>query len=117
MDWRVGMGSGLQVESGGMLVSRIRLQAHLMPAHNSTHVPLSYPTFVMLTHVAPVVILWVHGTPLIFVGSFSTVYVRLCERLFNLAKTGSVGITTGEAFCGVVGSKTRKEYTVLVSVT
>lgn len=28
---------------------------------------------------------------------------------------GSVGVTTGEAFCGVVGSKTRKEYTVLVS--
>lgn len=26
-----------------------------------------------------------------------------------------MGITTGEAFCGVVGSKTRKEYTVLVS--
>lgn len=41
---------------------------------------------------------------------------RLCERLFELAKVGSVGITTGEAFCGVVGSKTRKEYTVLVSV-
>ena len=40
---------------------------------------------------------------------------RLCERLFDLAKVGSVGITTGEAFCGVVGSKTRKEYTVLVS--
>ncbi|CAM9700607.1 unnamed protein product, partial [Sphacelaria rigidula] len=39
--------------------------------------------------------------------------LRLCERLFDLAKTGSVGITTGEAFCGVVGSKTRKEYTVL----
>lgn len=41
---------------------------------------------------------------------------RLCERLFDLAKVGSVGITTGEAFCGVVGSKTRKEYTVLVGV-
>ncbi|CAN0429922.1 unnamed protein product [Discosporangium mesarthrocarpum] len=39
--------------------------------------------------------------------------LRLCERLFDLGKTGSVGITTGEAFCGVVGSKTRKEYTVL----
>ena len=26
-----------------------------------------------------------------------------------------MGITTGEAFCGVVGSKTRKEYTILVS--
>ncbi|CAN0212527.1 unnamed protein product [Ectocarpus sp. 4 AP-2014] len=37
----------------------------------------------------------------------------MCERLFDLAKVGSVGITTGEAFCGVVGSKTRKEYTVL----
>eukprot|EP00903_Cladosiphon_okamuranus_P016576 g15291.t1 len=39
--------------------------------------------------------------------------LRLCERLFELAKVGSVGITTGEAFCGVVGSKTRKEYTIL----
>ena len=46
---------------------------------------------------------------------FPVLHHRLCERLFDLAKVGSVGITTGEAFCGVVGSKTRKEYTVLVS--
>ncbi|CAM9507822.1 unnamed protein product, partial [Phaeothamnion confervicola] len=39
--------------------------------------------------------------------------LRLCERLFDQRYTGSVGITTGEAFCGVVGSKTRREYTVL----
>ncbi|CAM9218617.1 unnamed protein product [Chrysoparadoxa australica] len=39
--------------------------------------------------------------------------LRLSERLFDLALMSSVGITTGEAFCGVVGSKTRKEYTVL----
>lgn len=46
--------------------------------------------------------------------SSSRLQNRLCERLFELAKVGSVGITTGEAFCGVVGSKTRKEYTILV---
>jgi class 3 adenylate cyclase len=39
--------------------------------------------------------------------------LRLCERLFDLGLSPSVGITTGKAFCGVVGSKTRREYTVL----
>src|SRR5690554_3167475 len=39
--------------------------------------------------------------------------IRVCEKLFDLGLTVSVGITTGEVFCGVVGSKTRREYTVL----
>jgi class 3 adenylate cyclase len=34
-------------------------------------------------------------------------------RLWDLGLLASVGITTGVVFCGVVGSATRKEYTVL----
>eukprot|EP00937_MAST-01D_sp_MAST-1D-sp2_P001500 g1500.t1 len=38
----------------------------------------------------------------------------ISERLFELGLVASVGITTGtKIFCGVVGSKTRHEYTVL----
>jgi class 3 adenylate cyclase len=37
----------------------------------------------------------------------------VCKKLFELNLTVSVGITTGEVFCGVAGSKTRREYTVL----
>jgi class 3 adenylate cyclase len=40
--------------------------------------------------------------------------LSICEKLFELEKLASVGITTGtDIFCGVVGSKTRREYTVL----
>eukprot|EP00602_Paraphysomonas_sp_CaronLab_P010748 CAMPEP_0185039174 /NCGR_PEP_ID=MMETSP1103-20130426/35751_1 /TAXON_ID=36769 /ORGANISM="Paraphysomonas bandaiensis, Strain Caron Lab Isolate" /LENGTH=2231 /DNA_ID=CAMNT_0027577957 /DNA_START=219 /DNA_END=6917 /DNA_ORIENTATION=+ len=37
----------------------------------------------------------------------------LCEGLYDLGLIASVGITTGDVFCGVVGGKTRREYTVL----
>jgi class 3 adenylate cyclase len=40
--------------------------------------------------------------------------LSICEKLFDLGLLASVGITTGtDIFCGVVGSKTRREYTVL----
>lgn len=39
--------------------------------------------------------------------------LNLCERLQNLGLVASIGITTGDMFCGVVGSNTRREYTVL----
>ena len=39
--------------------------------------------------------------------------ILLCERLHDLGLVASVGITTGDVFCGVVGGKTRREYTVL----
>lgn len=37
----------------------------------------------------------------------------LCEGLYKLGLIASIGITTGQVFCGVVGGKTRREYTVL----
>ena len=38
----------------------------------------------------------------------------ICEKLFELGLVASVGVTTGTGiFCGVVGSKTRREYSVL----
>jgi class 3 adenylate cyclase len=39
--------------------------------------------------------------------------LSICERLFALGFKASCGITRGEAFCGIVGSKTRREYSVL----
>jgi hypothetical protein len=39
--------------------------------------------------------------------------LSICSRLWDLGLSASVGITTGVVFCGVVGSATRKEYTVL----
>ncbi len=39
--------------------------------------------------------------------------LAICERLWAQGLIASVGITTGVVFCGVVGSTTRKEYTVL----
>lgn len=39
--------------------------------------------------------------------------LSVCERLWALGLQASCGITTGVVFCGVVGSTTRKEYSVL----
>ena len=39
--------------------------------------------------------------------------IDLCSALADLGLAGSVGITTGVAFCGVVGTRTRREYSVL----
>lgn len=39
--------------------------------------------------------------------------LNLCAALEKLGLSASCGITTGTAFCGVVGSTTRKEYSVL----
>ena len=39
--------------------------------------------------------------------------LAICERLWELGLVASCGITTGVVFCGVVGSTTRKEYSVL----
>ena len=40
--------------------------------------------------------------------------ITLLARLQSLLKlTASIGVTTGAAFCGVLGSQTRKEYSVL----
>lgn len=38
---------------------------------------------------------------------------RICDSLHQLNLRPSIGITTGSAFCGVVGSRTRREYSVL----
>ncbi|RYY34780.1 hypothetical protein EON62_02990, partial [archaeon] len=39
--------------------------------------------------------------------------LAICKSLWSLGLIASVGITTGVVFCGVVGSTTRKEYTIL----
>lgn len=39
--------------------------------------------------------------------------LSVCAQLHELGFTPSVGITTGRAFCGVVGSRGRREYSVL----
>ncbi len=39
--------------------------------------------------------------------------LRLCEKLSGLKLIGSFGVTTGETFCGLVGSKTRREYVTI----
>jgi len=39
--------------------------------------------------------------------------LAICDRLWNLGLKASVGITAGVVFCGVVGSTTRREFTVL----
>ena len=39
--------------------------------------------------------------------------LAICDRLWELGLTASIGITTGVVFCGVAGSTTRKEYSVL----
>ncbi len=38
--------------------------------------------------------------------------LKLCEKLCGLKLIGSFGIATGEAFCGLVGSKIRSEHTI-----
>ena len=40
----------------------------------------------------------------------------LCAKLYQMGKTASIGVTTGVAFCGVVGGNTRREYSVLGDV-
>ena len=40
----------------------------------------------------------------------------LCARLYQMGKTASIGVTTGVAFCGVVGGNARREYSVLGDV-
>jgi len=39
--------------------------------------------------------------------------LAVCDELWDLELQASVGVTTGVVFCGVVGSTTRKEYSVL----
>lgn len=39
--------------------------------------------------------------------------LSICDALCELDLRPSVGITTGAAFCGVVGSRGRREYSVL----
>ncbi|KAA0162236.1 hypothetical protein FNF28_04791 [Cafeteria roenbergensis] len=39
--------------------------------------------------------------------------LAICDGLWDLELQASVGVTTGVVFCGVVGSTTRKEYSVL----
>jgi class 3 adenylate cyclase len=39
--------------------------------------------------------------------------LAICDRLWDLELQASVGVTSGVVFCGVVGSTTRKEYSVL----
>ena len=39
--------------------------------------------------------------------------LAICSRLWDMGLVASCGITTGVVFCGVVGSTTRKEYSVL----
>ena len=40
----------------------------------------------------------------------------LCARLYQMGKIASIGVTTGVAFCGVVGGNARREYSVLGDV-
>ena len=39
--------------------------------------------------------------------------LTLCARLAAQGLPASVGLTVGEVFCGIAGSTTRREYTVL----
>ena len=39
--------------------------------------------------------------------------LNICERLLDLGYRASVGITFGDVFCGVVGSRGRREYSIL----
>jgi class 3 adenylate cyclase len=39
--------------------------------------------------------------------------LMICAKLHDLGKCPAIGITTGPAFCGVVGSRGRREYSVL----
>jgi len=39
--------------------------------------------------------------------------LRICERLLKYGFRASIGITIGDIFCGVVGSRGRREYSIL----
>lgn len=39
--------------------------------------------------------------------------LAICAKLHELGLTASIGVTTGPAFCGVVGARGRREYSVL----
>ena len=39
--------------------------------------------------------------------------ISICESLWKLGFKASIGITKGDVFCGIVGSKTRREYSIL----
>jgi class 3 adenylate cyclase len=41
----------------------------------------------------------------------------ILAALHQLRLRPSIGVTTGQAFCGVVGSRARREYSVLVAIT
>jgi len=39
--------------------------------------------------------------------------LNVCEQLFSMGLSASCGLTYGEVFCGIIGTRVRREYTVL----
>ena len=39
--------------------------------------------------------------------------LKVCEKLYDLNLSASCGLTYGEVFCGIIGNRVRREYTVL----
>ena len=39
--------------------------------------------------------------------------LNVCEQLFDMGLSASCGLTFGEGFCGIIGTRVRREYTVL----